>query len=126
MALWTVAIATRRSLGCICNPLRERGHTMDQSERMLDIVGRVEAVADAISTLDDLPGTFYVDIEIRMHHHAGDGYTNRDIIQATEKLREWLGLIARSRRADAYVMESPVLPFAEHTGTTMVRAYPYH
>lgn len=95
-----------------------RGPEVSAVDQLAEILDRLGAAADAIGTLEDLPGSFYVDITIRMHHHPGDGYTNRDVVTAAEKLGEWLGLLVRVRNADEIGLESPTA--AGGTGYTCV------
>jgi hypothetical protein len=106
-------------------PSARKGPTVEQADRLADILERLSAVADALSTLDAIPGSFYVDIDVRMHHHVGDGYTNRDAVRAAELLGEWLGLAHRQRNPDVFTFASaiPAALSTGHTGTTTVRAY---
>lgn len=93
---------------------------MDTPERMIEIVERLNLAADSVATLDDLPGAFYVDITIRMHRHSGDGYTNRDLVDAADKLAAWLGAIRYKNAEDGYMFESPTTVTSGHT---RVQAY---
>lgn len=86
-----------------------------------EIIDRLGDVSDAIAALETLPGArFAVDITVQMHHHAGDGYTNRDLVDVAEKLGLWLDLVAKTRKPGRLSLESLV---TVTSGTTTVNAY---
>lgn len=92
----------------------------EQTDQLAEILDRLNTLAEAISTLEVLPGSFYVDLTIRMHHHPGDGYANRDFIRTADHLGEWLGLVVR-QRGENYGMESTAK--LGGTGSTYVHTY---